>query len=525
MSSTSRDRFLVKRGDRYHYRRRIPVDVQSQFGGQTWWKVSLRTTSVGEAANKVRELARKHDVAIEAARDPASLAERYGALSGTVADALATYLPPTTTIERAAGAASKIRAAMLAAAAKRLHALSEPERQAVAKLGGIPAFFTRATSDARQHEADSLTLMFSELNGDLPERDAETLQAVLDTRSKHVAVDQNTLVQLGLSADNGYEEPDNPRINTAMDQWFAERKQGKSAVKRHRISIRRFVELHGNIPVRAITKAMVRDYLKKIENLPDHRRLPTEHRGGLADPDESICRIAAPTVERHLISIKALLKFCIEQDWLVTNVATGLKGPKDTRPKGAGRRTFTRAERNQVLSHAVADCGENGDMTWLVRLAVYTGARLVELGQLARSNVREIDGVWVIEIDDLDGRRVKGDTSVKQIPLHPVIRDDFVSWVQSGKGKHVFPSFQPCDSNDMSGAFGRLMDRAGLPDPRLVFHSFRHTLKREMSNARIDPDVRRAILGHAPRDAHDGYAGHSLEAIAEEFARLPAQFG
>ena len=68
------------------------------------------------------------------------------------------------------------------------------------------------------------------------------------------------------------------------------------------------------------------------------------------------------------------------------------------------------------------------------------------------------------------------------------------------------------------------MDRAGLIDPRLVFHSLRHTLKREMSNARIDPDVRRIILGHAPKDAHDGYAGHSLGAVAEEFARLPALF-
>ena len=79
--------------------------------------------------------------------------------------------------------------------------------------------------------------------------------------------------------------------------------------------------------------------------------------------------------------------------------------------------------------------------------------------------------------------------------------------------------------NTLSGDFARLMDRAGLTDPRLVFHSLRHTLKREMSNARIDPDVRRIILGHAPKDAHDGYDGHSLEAVAEEFARLPALFG
>jgi integrase len=148
--------------------------------------------------------------------------------------------------------------------------------------------------------------------------------------------------------------------------------------------------------------------------------------------------------------------------------------------------------------------------------------------QLARTNVRQLDGLWVVDIDDLDGRNVKTAGSVKQLPLHPAIRDDFVKWVRSGTSKRVFPSFvadaEGRYANGISNNFGRLMDRAGLSDPRLVFHSLRHTLKREMSNARIDPDVRRAILGHAPKDAHDAYAGHSLEAIADEFARLPALF-
>ena len=79
-------------------------------------------------------------------------------------------------------------------------------------------------------------------------------------------------------------------------------------------------------------------------------------------------------------------------------------------------------------------------------------------------------------------------------------------------------------ANKVSGDFARLMDRAGLSDPRLTFHSLRHTLKREMSNAGIDPDVRRAVLGHSPKDAHDGYAGASLWAVSRELAKLPALF-
>ena len=66
-----------------------------------------------------------------------------------------------------------------------------------------------------------------------------------------------------------------------MERWFAERKQGHEAVKKHRTSIRRFVELHGNLAVGEITKPMVRDYLKTIENLADQRQGANEKAGWL----------------------------------------------------------------------------------------------------------------------------------------------------------------------------------------------------------------------------------------------------
>ena len=137
-------------------------------------------------------------------------------------------------------------------------------------------------------------------------------------------------------------------------------------------------------------------------------------------------------------------------------------------------------------------------------------------------------GVWILEIDDLNGRNLKNGDSVREIPLHVAIIEPFVTWVQGGQGDQVFASFKRAKdgrfSGPLSGAFGLLMDRAGLPDPRLVFHSFRHTLKREMSDAGVDPDARMAILGHVPRDAHGRYAGHSLKGLADELAKMPPLF-
>jgi integrase len=306
------------------------------------------------------------------------------------------------------------------------------------------------------------------------------------------------------------------------------RKQGIYALKRHRISVNRFVEMFGNVPVGAVTKKMVRAYIEKLEELPDNRRLPAKMRGRMVEADADIPRISAPTIDRHLTTIKALLTFCVEREWLVANAATGLRAPKDTRPKSGKRRPFTGDERRQLLARAKAEDTGNSDMPWFIQIVAYTGARLEEIAQLSVGDIREIDGVWVVDIHDLDGNNLKTRDSVKQIPLHPAIREDFLDWVKSRTGKRLFKSFELDKdgrfSKNVSGKVGRLMDRADLSDPTIVLHSLRHTLKREMSNAGIDPDVRRLILGHAPKDAHDRYASHSLEAVAREFARMPALF-
>lgn len=526
MANGTLDSYLIKRGRTYHYRRRVPADVQP-YVGLKWWKKSLKTGSEDEAKKRARHLADQHEDIIAVARG-ATPAARHAWLTDVAGDAA--IAGEARVAHAAASEADKVKALAIDDAGSRLATLSASERQVVREMGGLEMFFARTERALFDLERERIRLVFGRNLGQISAREGDARQAVVQSMAPHIAKDQHMLVKLGLASPetSAWEAPDNPRINTATDKWLADRKQGPTAVKRHRVSVRRFVEMHGNVPVRDISKAMVRDYLKRIENLPDHRKLPTDQRGGLADPDGDVPRIAAPTVERHLVSIKALLKFCIEQDWLTVNVATGLKGPKDTRPKASKRRPFTRTELRQLLARAVMEYGENGDMTWLVRLGAYTGSRLEELAQIARANVRDIDGVPIIEIDDLDGRNVKTHSSVKQLPLHPAIKDDFLKWVQMVMGRYVFASFGQGRGdyvNKLSGDFGRLMDRAGLSDPRLVFHSLRHTLKREMSNAGIDPDVRRIILGHAPKDAHDGYAGHSLHAVAEEFARLPVLFG
>lgn len=545
--------YLVLRNRTYHYRRRVPGDVQAIIG-QRFWKQSLKTASLRDAEIRARALGAQHDRVIKGLRDlpeiekltlrrdileqrrleavlkitRAEKAKRWGATKTHKAAARAFHNQHVdaqqalqTALETALKGAPKMLNDLEALEIER-----EDEPVLLAALKDLPL-----ADDYPQHLKTMHALVSREL-AKLPAREKKRIleekedQAALrPARERRLRDALKPLATAGVKLPVR-DDPNNPLIETAVELWFDARKQGATAINRHRVAVRRFVELFGNVPVREITRKTVGEYIDEITNLADHRKLPTDQRGGLANV-EGLPRVSAKTVERHLVTIKAFLTFCKGKGWVAENVASGTTPPKDTRPRANKRRSFTQEERQTILAQSVEENGENGDMTWLIRLAAYTGGRLEELAQLAQKNVRKVDGVWVIEIDDLDGRSVKSASSVRQVPLHPAIRDQFVQWVTRGRGKRVFMSFKAEHgryANRLSGHFARLMDRAGLSDPRLVFHSWRHGLKRAMSDARVDVDARRAILGHAAKDTHGEYEGHSLKALADELARVPVLF-
>ena len=64
---------------------------------------------------------------------------------------------------------------------------------------------------------------------------------------------------------------------------------------------------------------------------------------------------------------------------------------------------------------------------WIIRLGYYTGARLNEICQIYKTDIRNIDGIWCLDINDegnksvKDKRTKKKKASVRLVPLHPVL--------------------------------------------------------------------------------------------------------
>ena len=303
-------------------------------------------------------------------------------------------------------------------------------------------------------------------------------------------------------------------------------------------TIRRFTELHGDLPLSRITKAHVRDFKDALLKCPVSIRLPRKQQGkpmpelvALAEKDRTLPRLAPRTInDKWLAYLAAALSWGEDNGYLEGNPASGVKA---SMPKVRDKAVlplstddlnlifhfpiFTEGERPQ------GGCGEAAK--WLPLLALFTGARLGELGKLQVEDVRHERDVWYLDLMNT-GTKTQG--SKRQVPIHPeLIRLGFLEYVEArrkaGGGGALFPGRdgRPFNSDAWSDWWRRYRHAHGLADPRKRFHSFRHTAKDGFRNSRVSKEHRDLLQGHTiPGTGEDYGEGTGLQVLAEAMAKL-----
>jgi integrase len=78
------------------------------------------------------------------------------------------------------------------------------------------------------------------------------------------------------------------------------------------------------------------------------------------------------------------------------------------------------------------------------------------------------------------------------------------------------------ESSAFSKRFGRYLERCGVKtNKRLVFHSFRHTIKDLLRESSVDRSVQDAICGHDDGSVQASYgAGYSPKRLHEELHKI-----
>ncbi|EGR0696658.1 site-specific integrase [Vibrio parahaemolyticus] len=185
---------------------------------------------------------------------------------------------------------------------------------------------------------------------------------------------------------------------------------------------------------------------------------------------------------------------------------------KKTRKDSEAKCAYTDTDLEKIFSAIVSTKNQHKHpyYFWLPLLAYFTGARLNELCQLYKADIYQVEGIWVIQIDDrFEGQKLKNQTSRRIVPVHDQLLNlGFIEYVRSVHHERIFPDLK--ESRDGFGTaaskwFGRFKTKLGF-DKGHDFHSFRHTVATQLKRHQVSHIIAGELLGHAQNNiTYDRY--------------------
>lgn len=431
-------------------------------------------------------------------------------------------------------------------------------------------FEARAIRHVRQRKVSTLT-----------EAD---LSAIAEHRRREMAP---AIVAVGPSAPAESRMP----FTAAVEAYCTEasglpsRLRDESEQRHQRGQLLQFAEFMGDLPIgdikpatlRAFRDGPLRTFLGKVNHIPRALKRDTMK--------AQIEALAAAGREWPLMSdgaqqerMQILARFfewaTKSQGWLKDDPAEPLSGESgqtraqraEARQRAAearresgededeeGRQPFTDEELGLIFSQPHFQNGDGRHVTkgnqswypfeyWLPLIGAYAGCRISEVSQLHLSDVRQVQGVWVLDINEAspDKRTKTDNSSVRRIPVHPhLIELGFLAYCDRLRAegfRRVFPELTFSNTPARYAKEGKrkmsvMLETLGMPrDGTRVFHNFRHNANNQMARVPMSAlpyadeqmrlYIRLVLMGHAvPNNVN---AQHYMHTPMSERAALIA---
>jgi len=201
------------------------------------------------------------------------------------------------------------------------------------------------------------------------------------------------------------------------------------------------------------------------------------------------------TVNKLLTRLSVVMDWAVNNDYLTKSFDKGLK---ITKGADSSREAFTPNQVETIMRQANSLPATSWHR-WALSLGAITGARISEIYQLTTEDIKQVNGIWVIDINDNNGKFLKNKHSVRIVPLvdgaYGFDLPAFLEFVKASSSQRLFTAKEHWFNkplNEMLRGFLKLESGGNLS-----FHSLRHSAAGSMKAAEVPLGIAQSILGHS----------------------------
>ncbi len=307
-----------------------------------------------------------------------------------------------------------------------------------------------------------------------------------------------------------------PQLSKVLKRHVAEAaasKQWSPKTTQEVISgIELFIQVVGNRQINSIGRPLVREYKETLMRLPSNlRKIPIYRNKSIPEilampPATSLKRLSPVTINKLLRRLSSFFRYAVKHGYAMSNPAEGMQLSIKKR-QDEFRDAFSAEDLKALFcsKEYTQDGFRRGYQFWAPIIALYTGCRIEEICQLHLDDIKQEDGIWVLDINDDKEKKVKSLSAKRLIPLHPVLINKLYLLKYAGTLKakghaRLFPNLKRQRdgySQLVSKWFSRYRKRCGVDSPKKTFHSFRHTFITALKHKQVNVSILHELDGHA----------------------------
>jgi integrase len=216
--------------------------------------------------------------------------------------------------------------------------------------------------------------------------------------------------------------------------------------------------------------------------------------------------ISVKTINKHIVAYGGLFKWGNANGFTDANIFDGLT-IRQAKKNDQKRTAFTPEQISRMYWELTTFPAHKEYQKWGPLLGIFTGARLNEIAQLTPEDIRQIDGIWCLDINDQSANKhLKTQAAKRVVPIHSkLIELGFLEYVDAARNANRSRLLHEL-TYDKNNGYGRNLGRwfnekflakLGFKDSQLVFHCLRHTMVTELLRADVTEGFAKAIVGHA----------------------------